>query len=167
MLNGFTTAAVSAAFAAMATVVALIAAPQAMADAAADVAVEDPYVRAVPPGQPNSAAFMVLRNNAGDAHAVVGARSAASKVVELHSHVEERGMMTMRRVESIEVPALGETKLEPGGLHVMLIGLGRDLVPGEDVELTVEFEDGSEQSFTAPVRAVEGVPGQGGGHSGH
>jgi copper(I)-binding protein len=157
----------TATFAAMAAAVALAAPPQAMADAAADVAVEDPYVRAVPPGQPNSAAFMILRNNADDAHAVVGARSAASKVAELHAHVDEQGMMTMRRVERIEIPALGETKLEPGGLHLMLIGLGQDLVPGEGVELTVEFEDGSMKSFTVPVRAVEGLPGQGGGHSGH
>ena len=121
------------------------------------IKVDDPYVRAVPPGQPNSASFMGLHNGDGQAHKLVDARSPAAKVVELHTHIEEDGMMKMRRVPAIDLPAGETTTLAPGGLHVMLIGLQQKLVPGEKVALTLVFEDGSEVELQAPVRKVMGM----------
>lgn len=126
----------------------------ALAAGADDVTINDPYVRAVPPGQPNSAAFMTLQNNGDTAHALVGGSSSASKVVELHTHKHEGGMMKMRKVERIEVAAGGTTELKPGGYHVMLIGLHDQLKPGQEVTLNLEYEDGSTVEVTAPVREV-------------
>ena len=122
------------------------------ADAAEEVSVSDAYARAVPPGQPNSASFMVLSNASATGHAVVAAQSSVSKVAELHTHTMSEGMMKMRQVEKIEIPANGMTKLEPGGLHVMLIGLTQDLKPGDEVALTLMFEDGSKRNISAPIR---------------
>jgi copper(I)-binding protein len=128
---------------------------QSFAGSAADlVSVIDPYVRAVPPGQPNSAAFMTLENQDGAAHAVVNATSPVAKVVELHTHIHEGGMMMMRRIDQVDVPANGKAELKPGGLHVMLIGLKQELKPGEMIPLTLEFEDGSEKALKAPVRKI-------------
>ena len=62
------------------------------------------------------------------------------------------GMMTMREVDSIEVPAGETVALEPGGYHVMLIDLQRDLEPGDTVEATLTFESGAEETVTAEVR---------------
>jgi copper(I)-binding protein len=121
----------------------------------ADVSIGDPYARAVPPGQPNSAVFMSIANQSGQNQALVGAESAASEIVELHTHVEEDGMMRMRRIEKIEVPAGETVSLKPGGLHVMLIGLKQPLEPGEAVDLTLIFEDGSRTPVQAPVRRIE------------
>jgi copper(I)-binding protein len=121
----------------------------------ADVSVGDPYARAVPPGQPNSAVFMSLENQTGTPRALVGAESAVSEIVELHTHVEEGGMMRMRRIEKIEVPAGETVTLKPGGLHVMLIGLKQPLEPGDAVDLTLIFEDGSRMPVQAPVRRIE------------
>jgi len=117
------------------------------------VAIEDPYVRAVPPGQPNSAAFMRLVNSSGESRALVGASSPVAEVVELHTHITEDGMMKMRPVERIEVPAHGAVELQPGSFHLMLIGLKRGLAPDDPVALRLIFADESAQSFTAPVRA--------------
>jgi copper(I)-binding protein len=127
------------------------------AGVADQIKVDDPYVRAVPPGQPNSASFMVLLNGDEQAHKLVDARSPVAKVVELHTHLQEDGMMKMRRVQAIELPAGETTTLAPGGLHVMLIGLQQKLVPGEMVALTLVFEDGSEVELQAPVRKVMGM----------
>ena len=124
------------------------------ATAAEDITVVEPYVRAVPPGQPNSASFMTLKNTTDRDHAVVAATSPVSKVVELHTHTQVEGMMQMRRVAKIDVAAGAETKLQPGGLHVMLIGLQQELVPGEEISLTLVFEDGSEKPLRAPVRKL-------------
>jgi copper(I)-binding protein len=121
----------------------------------AEVSIGDPYVRAVPPGQPNSAVFMSLENQTGTSQALVGAESAVSESVELHTHVEEGGMMRMRRIEKVEIPAGETVTLKPGGLHVMLLGLKQPLEPGETVDLTLIFEDGSRMPVQAPVRRIE------------
>ncbi len=118
------------------------------------IQIQHPYARAVPPGQPNSAAFMTLRNMSDAANAVVSASSPAAKVVELHTHTMDGGMMKMRRVEKIDIPAKGEAVLKPGGLHIMLIGLKQQLKPGMKVSLTLNFADGTESTVEAPVQQV-------------
>ncbi|MBK1718285.1 copper chaperone PCu(A)C [Thiocystis violacea] len=123
--------------------------------AADNITVEDPYARAVPPGQPNSAVFMAILNRGASDRALVGAESPAAKVVELHTHVHEDGMMRMRRVERIDLPAGETVTLKPGGLHVMLIGLKGDLQPGDSVELTLIHDDGEKIQVKAPVRRIE------------
>jgi copper(I)-binding protein len=125
------------------------------AQSAADrVVVSGAYVRAVPPGQPNSVAFMVLHNGDKRAHALVAAESRDAKIVELHAHRMVDDMMQMRPVERIELPAGTTTSLKPGGLHVMLIGLLQPLVVGRPVPLTLVFEDGSRKNLTVPVHRL-------------
>ena len=123
------------------------------ASASDSVSVVDPYVRMVPPGQTVSAAFMTLKN-ASAATAVVNAKSTVSKVVELHTHTHEDGMMMMRRIDKIDLPANGETVLKPGGLHIMLIGLHEGLQLDQKVSITLEFADGSSKVIEAPVRKI-------------
>ncbi len=133
----------------------LVAAVPALAGRAADeIGIHDPYVRLVPHGQEQTAAYFLLRNAGRSGHALVKAASPAARVVELHTVVHEDGMMKMRPVPKIGVQAGGETRLQPGGLHVMLIGLTRPLREGTSVELTLRFEDGSEKKIAAPVRPV-------------
>jgi copper(I)-binding protein len=123
--------------------------------AAEDVQVEEAYARAVPPGQSNSAAFMSLTNKSDADHGLVAAESGASKVTELHTHFLEDGMMKMRPVAKIDLPAGETVKLQPGGLHLMLIDLARQLSPAEEVSITLVFEDGSRTSLTVPVQTVQ------------
>ena len=119
-----------------------------------DIQVQHPYARAVPPGQPNSAAFMTLNNKGHMANAVVSASSPAAKVVEMHTHIMDGGMMKMRKVERIDIPAMGKTELKPGGFHIMLIGLKQQLKPGMKVSLTLKFADGTENTIDTPVQEV-------------
>lgn len=122
--------------------------------ASEEVGVTAPYVRAVPPGQPNSASFMELTNGSSQAHALVAAESPACRVAELHSHVMQDGMMSMRRVERIDLPAGETVALEPGGLHLMMIDLQQSLEPGQEIPVTLVFEDGSRKPIHAPVRKI-------------
>ena len=89
---------------------------------------------------------------------IVSASSPAAGVVELHTHIHDNGMMKMRRIEKIDIPAKGQTVLKPGGLHIMLINLKNNLKPGQEVSVTLKFSDGSEKTFTAPVRKIQ-MPG--------
>ena len=123
--------------------------------AAEAVEVEDPYVRAVPPGQSNSAAFMRLDNGSQQAHALVAVRSPAAQAVELHTHTMRDGMMSMRPLAQVELPAGESVALQPGGLHVMLIGLQQQLELDQEISLTLVFGDGSEREISAPVRKID------------
>lgn len=124
---------------------------------AGDISVIDAYARAVPAGQPNSAAFMILENSGAEDRALVGALSSVSKVVELHTHLKEGGMMRMRRVDKIEIKAGSKTVLKPGGLHVMFIGLNKALTQGDKVDLALIFDDGNQIRLKLPVKMVAGM----------
>ncbi len=99
-----------------------------------------------------SAAYMVLVNNSANADAIVKAESDVAKTVELHNVIMENNVMQMRPVEAIEVPANGQVELKPGGYHVMLIGLTRDLKEGEEVVIKLTTRSGKTIEVKAPVR---------------
>lgn len=72
---------------------------------------------------------------------------------ELHEMVMEDGQMVMQRTEAIPVPAEGHQHLAPGGPHIMIMGLTRELpVGGEEITCTMGFDNGQELEFTAPVK---------------
>jgi copper(I)-binding protein len=118
------------------------------------VQVLDGYVREVPPTQQISAAFMTLHNDDMSDHKIISATSPAAKTVELHTHTLDEGMMKMRQVPDIAIPAGGDTFLKPGGLHIMLIGLTQELKKDVPVSVTIKFEDGSEKTLSLPVKSV-------------
>ncbi len=119
-----------------------------------DVGIDSAYARATPPGARVGAAFMTLKNAGGTVHALVSARSDVSATAELHEHVHKDGMMQMRQVAKIDVPAGGEVRLQPGGYHIMLIDLNHPLSVGDKVTLTLIFDDGSERQVVAPVKQI-------------
>jgi copper(I)-binding protein len=122
------------------------------AGAADSISVVDPYVRQAPPGAPATGAFMVIKNSGSKEIKVVKADNPASKITELHTHLNEGGMMRMRPVKDIPVPAGGEAVLKPGGLHVMLIDLKTPLKDGDTVPITLSFDDGSSKKIDVPVK---------------
>lgn len=128
-----------------------------------DVAVQDPYVRLAPPGAPATGAFMVLKNAGDKPASLVRVDNGVAKVTELHNHTNDGGVMRMRQVKAVEVPAKGEVKLEPGGLHVMLIDLKTPLKEGGRVALTLGFADGSSKTVDAKV-VRPGASGEGQHH---
>jgi hypothetical protein len=101
----------------------------------------------------NSAAYMILRNNGAAADRLVGAESDVAEAVELHISEMQGEVMTMRPIEYVEVPANGEAELKPGGMHIMLIGLKKDLKPGDKITLTLIFENAGRMDVQAEVRA--------------
>lgn len=116
------------------------------------ITVVEPYVRLAPPNAPATGAFMVIRNGGGKEARLVKASNPLSKLTELHTHLNENGMMKMRQVDAIPVPAGGEAVLAPGGLHVMMIDLKAPLKDGQMVPLTLVFDDGSSKQLDVPVK---------------
>jgi periplasmic copper chaperone A len=128
--------------------------PSSAAEQAADVTVGDAWVRESLPGRPATAAYLTLENRGPRDVRLVGGRTAAARVLELHEMRTERGTMKMRRIDGVTIPAGGKVALEPGGLHLMLIGLSQPLRPGARVELVLRFQDGSERVVEARVDPI-------------
>jgi copper(I)-binding protein len=123
----------------------------AMAGSADAVSVDQPYVRLAPPNAPATGAFMVIRNGSDKDVRVVRADNPVSRVTELHTHLNEGGVMKMRPVTAIEVKARGKAVLEPGGLHVMMIDLRAPMKEGDSIPITLTFDDGSSKQVDAKV----------------
>jgi len=122
----------------------------------AQVAVDAPWVRATVPQQTATGAFMRL--TASRDLRLIGARSDIAQNTEVHEMAMQGQMMRMREVAAVPLPRGQAVALAPGGYHVMLIGLNRPLSAGEQVTLTLTFEDAagkrSEQTVQAPVRPL-------------
>jgi len=121
------------------------------ASASAQVGVTDPWVRGTVAGQKATGAFMQLKSPA-DA-ALVEATSPAAKIVEIHEMKMEGGMMKMRAVDKLALPAGKSVELKPGGYHVMLMDLVGTLKDGDTVPLKLTFEDKSGKRQTVEVKA--------------
>lgn len=102
------------------------------------VTVKDAWVRAPAPGQKVAGAYMELVSRTNMVLTAVASPAAAS--VELHRTSMEGGVMRMRPVARIELPAGKAVKLAPGGLHIMLVDLRQPLKPGDRVQLTLTVE---------------------------
>lgn len=126
----------------------------AFANDASAIDVDNAYIREVPPGAMATGSFLTLKNNSGQEVRLIGAASNAAKKVELHTHINDKGVMKMRQISHISIGAHQETKLQPGGLHIMFIGLQKELKAGQTIPMTLEFEDGSQKELTVPVKSI-------------
>jgi periplasmic copper chaperone A len=124
--------------------------------ALAQVSISDAWVRGTVPGQKVTGAFMQI-TSATDV-SLVAVASPVAKVAEIHTMSHEGGVMKMRRVEAIALPAGKPVELGPGGYHVMLMDVGQALKEGDKVPLTLTFADKAgnrtTQAVSATVRAL-------------
>ena len=117
-----------------------------------DITVSAPWARASAGMARAGAAFMTIQNTgAGDR--LIAASADVSARVELHTHMlSADGVMQMRQVEGgIDVDADAETLLEPGGLHVMFMGLQAPFQQGESFPLTLTFENAGDVTVEVEV----------------
>ena len=117
----------------------------------------DPWVKAAEEGM--TSAFGTLTNATGRALQLISASTPSAGMVELHETMGDgSGGMSMQEKEGgFPVPDGGELVLEPGGNHLMLMDLAAPLRPGDEVELTLQCEDGTELVVTATVKDFAGA----------
>lgn len=99
----------------------------------------------------NSAVYLTVSNSGAAADRLVAASSPSAGDVQVHESVAEGSSMAMREVDGIDVPAHGEAALEPGGYHIMLLGLFAPLVEGQSITVELTFEKAGTVTFAAPV----------------
>lgn len=112
-----------------------------------------PWTRAARAGG-QGAGFMAIRNNGTEADRLVSATSPAAPRMELHTHLRDGDVMRMRPVNDIPVPAGQTVRLQPGGLHLMFIGLSQELRQGQSVPVTLVFERAGPVTLQLEIQAA-------------
>jgi len=124
----------------------------------ADILVDMPYVRALVPGQTMTAAFFRVANNGAQNCVLTAATSAYAEKIEFHTHQYMDGMMKMRPVEAVELPAGSSQAFKPGGLHLMLFGVKQG--DNASAEITLITDKCGELSFLAPIKSIKSMPAE-------
>jgi copper(I)-binding protein len=116
------------------------------------VEIKDPWARATPGGATTAAVYLTIVSIAADR--VLGVSTPAAQKAELHQMTMEGGVMKMRQVDAIDLPAGQPVTLKPGGYHIMLTGLAQPLREGQTFTLTLSFEKAGSREVTVPVQKV-------------
>ena len=121
---------------------------------ASELEISKQYIRATPPHVTNSVAFFTVKNNTDKNIKLVAVNSDIAKHVQLHNNINEDGLMKMRQVNAIMVDANSSRSLQPGGYHVMFLGLKNDLIEGQSIVLTLYFDNGDQIEIDTPVQKI-------------
>jgi hypothetical protein len=135
----------------IALLVAILLSLPAVAWAADEVTIDHPWARA---SSTKVAGVFLTIKNAGEADRLIGASSPVAAEAMLHVTVKEGDVMKMRPVDGVDLPALGSAVLEPGGTHIMLMGLKQPLRNGDVVPVTLQFKKAGAIAVTVKVLAA-------------
>ena len=122
------------------------------------IGIKNVSARATMPGMSTTAAYMTIENRGDKSISLVEASSPLAKKTELHTTDMDNGVMKMREVPTLDIDAGGEVVLKPGGYHIMLMGLEKAIMEGDEVPVELKFSDGSIASLK--VLAMKKIPGQ-------
>lgn len=128
---------------------------------AGPLSVEDAWARATAEGAKVGAGYITIRNSGSTADTLVSVETAAAARGEIHDMTMEDGIMRMRRLDALEIPAGGSVELKPGGKHLMFMNLKDRLIDGTTVSVKLTFKSGATLSVDLPVKPL------GAGSSGH
>ena len=121
-----------------------------------EVKVDAPWVRATVPGQTAAGLFMILYTDTPVK--LVSGSAEIAEAIEIHTMVIEDDIMKMRQVEALDILPQHPVALAPGGFHIMLMGLKRQIKAGDELPVSLVFQtaDGAKTTvdFVAPAQAL-------------
>lgn len=112
----------------------------------------DPGASGAMLGSANSVAYLTIVNRGDGRDKLTGVTAEGASAVEVHQSTIDNNVASMRRVRAVDVPVRGEVRFNPGGYHLVLVKMGRDLRPGDTVELVLTFERAGPVRVIAQVR---------------
>jgi periplasmic copper chaperone A len=122
-----------------------------------ETSIVEAWAPATPPNASVGAAYMKIV--AAGADTLLGATTPAAAKVEMHTNSEEGGMMRMRQLQSVELQPGQSFSFQPGGAHLMLVGLTAPLMADSRFALTLRFKNAGEVVVNVPVAAPGTTPG--------
>jgi copper(I)-binding protein len=124
------------------------------APAGQTITAENIRARETPPGAVTGAAYLTLINNGQENDRLLEVSGDVADSIEVHTHLMEDGMMKMRPVDGVDISTDKPAVFEPGGLHIMLIGLKAPLKTDEVFPLTLKFEKADDLTVEVVVKAI-------------
>lgn len=119
---------------------------------AQDIITNNAWVRFSVSGMSSSGAFMDLDNHSGKDDVLLSASSPIAKSSEIHETVKVNGVMKMRPLaHGLSLPAGQVTQLQPGKMHIMLLGLKKPLVKGTTIPIRLTFRYAKPVTLNVPV----------------
>lgn len=119
-----------------------------------DLVIASSWARASAGPAKTGAAYLSIINQGEAADRLVAVSSPRAAKAALHTNIIENDVVKMRPLEALELPPTAETKLAPGGHHIMLMGLAEPLREGESFDLTLSFAEAGEVTVEVEVLAV-------------
>lgn len=120
--------------------------------ALAELEIRDAWIKNLPPSVPVRAGYMTIYNPRSEAVSIVSLRSDAFASIEIHQTIAQDGMMRMEQVPSLKIDSSSSVQLAPGGLHLMMMSPVEPTRPGDEIEIFIMLDDGSEQRLEMQVR---------------
>ena len=121
------------------------------------IILEDAWVRALPPGQPNTAAYLSVTNTGSEGVTIIGGSADIAETVEIHTTREVDGYQRMEQLYAVPLAPGQGSAFSPGGMHLMLLGLAKMPAPGDRVQLCLTLAGGEVVCTTAEVRKSAGA----------
>lgn len=137
--------------------------PAAEATKVGNVIIHDAWVRTPLDVDKSSAAYMTLEVGGKQADRLLAVASSAAAKAELRTYWLEGCFTHSPQVEAIEVSPGKRTVLDPGGLHIQLVGVHQKLVKGETIPLTLTFEKAGNVEIEVPIQEKRRWPDDGQG----
>lgn len=109
----------------------------------------------------NGAVYFLVENRTTETQEMIAAVSGVAEAVEIHESQLSGDVMQMQRLESVSLGPGTEVVFEPGGLHIMLVGLKQELKTGDEIEVTLQFRNFDDITVRVPVQET---PADAGGH---
>lgn len=114
--------------------------------------VANAWVKPPMPGRDVTAAYFTVANGLADGDRLIAASAPFAETVELHTHLNDDGVMRMRKVDALEAPAGAQLTLQPGGDHLMLFGVDPSKIgEGMAAPITLTFENAGDVVVMAKV----------------
>lgn len=127
------------------------------ADARDVLTASDAYILEAPPSARSNVGYVTIANQSRHPVRLLAIDSDRFARLEMHSMRAEGGVLKMRNERTVEVPARGELRFEPGGYHLMLFGAEPPIRTGEKIELLLQSDSGDEVEITFQVRSQPGM----------
>ena len=114
--------------------------------------IDDAWVAEAPPVAPVMGGYMKIENETDKPISITRASCPDFEIVEIHEMSMSGGMMKMREIEKLVVPANGKVELKPGGYHLMLIKPKKPFKKGDTLMVTLHTADGQSQAVKMEVK---------------
>ena len=140
---------------------------------AAGIQVGEAYAYPTMPKMSQGGAFLSLTNTDDQDDVLLGAtvdkKFAKKTAVEVHTHINDNGVMRMVQIkEGLELPAGKTQELKRGSYHLMFYGLNKPLKVGDKFDMTLKFKRNQPQTVTVTVREQQHqADGKGHNHEHH